>query len=101
MSDEPSFQTVEELADYTKDDIELYYYFWVVPNSKSWYQPLEDNHKNTSPQVSKNKLFSPLSIILLVACLLLGVMGLANWKCESKSQNYQQQTNYTQVQKSL
>ncbi|MGK7940034.1 MAG: hypothetical protein AB4062_07770 [Crocosphaera sp.] len=94
MSEEPSFQTLEELADYTTDDLELYYYFWVLPNSKSWYQPLEDNHKNTSRRVSQNKLISPLSIILLVTCLVVGIMGLGSWKCETKSPNYQQQTNY-------
>ena len=101
MSEEPSFQTVEELADYSKDDIELYYYFWVIPNSTSWYQPLEDSNEKTSSQFSQGKFFSPLSIILLVTCLVLGVMGLASWKCDSKSPNYQQPTSYSQVEKSL
>ena len=96
MSEEPSFQTLEESADYAADDLELYYYFWVIPNSQSWYQPLEDNSQNSSSQVSQNKLFSPLSIILLVTCLFIGVMGLASWKCQTKSPDYQQSANYVQ-----
>ncbi|MDJ0510072.1 MAG: hypothetical protein QNJ64_12590 [Crocosphaera sp.] len=94
MSEETSVKTVKQLADYTKDDIELYYYFWVIPNSTSWYKPLEDNHKKTSSGVSQNKLVSPLSIILLISCLVLGVIGLAGWKCEKKSPNYEQQRSF-------
>jgi hypothetical protein len=79
MSEEPSSQSVEPLADYLTDEVELYYYFWVMPNSTSWYQGVEEDIKETSNQVFRRNSFSLLSMILLSSCLLLGLMALIRW----------------------
>ncbi len=98
MSEEPSSQSVEPLADYLTDEVELYYYFWVMPNSTSWYQGVEEDIKETSNQVFRRNSFSLLSMILLSSCLLLGLMALIRWHNQRQYPDFDQQINYSQVQ---
>ncbi len=98
MSEEPSSQSVEPLADYLTDEVELYYYFWVMPNSRSWYQGVEEDIKETSNQVFRRNSFSLLSMILLSSCLLLGLIALIRWHNQTQYPDFDKQINYSQVQ---
>lgn len=97
MSDESSSQSRVCQANYTVEDIELYYYFWVTANGESWYQTLKLENSPTPYRSWQQKIFSPFVMILLSSSLLLGILGLISWHNETKIPNSYQKLSQTTI----
>ena len=91
MSEESSSPSQPSQANYTAEDIELYYYFWVTPNGGSWYQTLKVNDPPNRCSALRQKIFSPFVMMLLGSSLLIGLLGLISWCHEIKVQEPTQQ----------
>ena len=91
MSEESSPPSQPTQANYTAEDIELYYYFWVTPNGVSWYQTLKVNDPPKSYSALRQKIFSPFAMMLLGSSLLLGLLGVISWYHDVKAPKSNQQ----------
>ena len=93
MSEESSSPSQPTQANYTAEDIELYYYFWVTPNGVSWYQTLKVNDPPKTYSALRQKIFSPFAMMLLGSSLLIGLLGVISWCNDVKVQEPTHQVN--------